>query len=61
MIFALVPGVMIAKVLLLGFLILLNLTVSTGAINGLIFMPVSSELISIFSFNWKATLALVYS
>ena len=37
MVFALVPGVMIAGVLLVGFLMLLNLTVSTGTINGLIF------------------------
>ena len=34
---ALVPGIILAGVLLVGFLMLLNLTVSTGTINGLIF------------------------
>ena len=37
MIIALPPGVLMAGVLLVGFLMLLNLTVSTGTINGLIF------------------------
>ena len=37
MIIALLPGILMAGVLLIGFLMLLNLTVSTGTINGLIF------------------------
>ena len=36
MIFALVPGVLITGVFLIGFLMFLNITVSTGTINGLI-------------------------
>ena len=37
MTFAIVPTIIVAAILLVGFLIILNFTVSTGTINGLIF------------------------
>ena len=37
MTFAIVPTIIVAGILLAGFLMILNFTVSTGTINGLIF------------------------
>ena len=60
MIIALLPGILMAGVLLIGFLMLLNLTVSTGTINGLIFYAniIRANQHIFFPVESKATLVL---
>ena len=60
MIIALFPGVLMAGVLLVGFLMLLNLTVSTGTINGLIFYAniIRANQHIFFPLESRATLVL---